>query len=540
MLNQFKITSRLAAAFGIVILLAMAALWTTISGVIHISEEIGEFFERDFERYVDYETMFSEGLLSGVALRNLVLRPDLKKPYQVVPKSIAAFDKAYERALGVADQDADIRNKLEKIGDHWKATRKAKLQVLELVRQGQMDQAVDLLKSTEHPHWQQVRITLQKLVAKELAEAQAMRLEMVEDREKFVTRALLFASAAVLFGGLVALLSLLDVRSSFARIIGATEDLASGEGDLTRRLPEEGRDEFSTLSGAFNRFVEKIRQLVQRVAGTGSQLQQAAESMTNTSLRTREKMDLQEGKIEEVATAMNQMTATVERVAQNAVDASAAARSADQEAQSGNQVVNEVVQAINELASEVGNTSQMILSLKDNAEQIGSVLDVIRGIAEQTNLLALNAAIEAARAGEQGRGFAVVADEVRTLASRTQESTEEIQSMIEKLQQGANDAVSAMQSGQQKTEFTVQRAGSAGAALAAITEAVSRIAEMNAHIAHAAEEQSTVARDINRNVSEIHGLSTDAVSGAEQAAEASKALQTMAEELQQAIRVFKV
>jgi methyl-accepting chemotaxis protein len=230
----------------------------------------------------------------------------------------------------------------------------------------------------------------------------------------------------------------------------------------------------------------------------------------------------------------------VERVARNAVDASQAARSADQEAQSGRKVVDEVVAAIDELATEVGNSSQMILSLKDNAEQIGSVLDVIRGIAEQTNLLALNAAIEAARAGEQGRGFAVVADEVRTLASRTQESTEEIQAMIEKLQQGANAAVSAMQSGQQKTENTVQRAGSAGDALGAITEAVSRIAEMNAHIAHAAEEQSTVARDINRNVSEIHGLSSEAVNGAEMAAEASQALQTMAEELQQVIREFRI
>ncbi len=540
MLNQFKITTRLAAAFAIVLLLALAALWTAISGVIHYAEEMEDFFDRDFERYAAYETMFSEGLLSGVALRNLVLRPELKKPFKVVPKSIAAFDKAYERARSLVEEDPDMLKNLEVIGEHWQMTRAAKLKALELVRQGQVDEAIELLKTTEHPHWQKVRVAVQELAGKELAEAEATRTEMIEDKEKFLTRALSFTAAAILLGGLVAVFSLLDVRSSFARIIGATEDLASGEGDLTRRLPEEGQDEFSTLSRAFNRFAEKIRQLVQRVAGTGSQLQHAAETMTETSLRTREKMDLQEGKIEEVATAMNQMTATVERVAQNAVDASEAARSADQEAQSGNQVVNEVVQAINELAGEVGNTSQMILSLKDNAEQIGSVLDVIRGIAEQTNLLALNAAIEAARAGEQGRGFAVVADEVRTLASRTQESTEEIQSMIEKLQQGANAAVSAMQSGQQKTEFTVQRAGSAGEALTAITEAVSRIAEMNAHIAHAAEEQSTVARDINRNVSEIHGLSSEAVSGAEQAAEASKALQTMAEELQQVISVFRV
>ena len=540
MLNQFKITTRLAAAFAIVLVLSLAALFMTLRGIYHMSDQFEEFYENDFQRYTTYQIMFSQGLLSGVALRNLVLRPELKKPYKVVPGAIAEFDQAFEQAKALANGNPEIIEKLDAIAEHWAKTREAKLQALELMKNGQVEQAIELLRKVEHPHWQKVRIAVQALSNEQLAEARDDFVELDQDRESLFVELSVMISAAVLIGGLVALLALFSVRGAFARIIGATEDLASGEGDLTRRLPEEGQDEFSTLSRAFNRFVEKIRQLVQRVAGTGNELQSAAETMSETSLRTREKMDLQEGKIEEVATAMNQMTATVERVAQNAVDASEAARSADQEAQSGNQVVNEVVQAINELAGEVGNTSQMILSLKDNAEQIGSVLDVIRGIAEQTNLLALNAAIEAARAGEQGRGFAVVADEVRTLASRTQESTEEIQSMIEKLQQGANAAVSAMQSGQQKTEFTVQRAGSAGEALTAITEAVSRIAEMNAHIAHAAEEQSTVARDINRNVSEIHGLSSEAVSGAEQAAEASKALQTMAEELQQVISVFRV
>jgi len=540
MLRQFRITTKLASAFLLVLLLCLTALWIMIRGVMHTSEELDEFFSRDFERYVAYQGMFSEGLLSGVALRNLVLRPKLKKPYQVVPAAIGRFDEALAKAKALAEDDPGILGNLATIEEHWQQSKKAKLEVLELVRQGQLPLAIDLLKTTEHPHWQKVRIAVQNLVGQELERVEMVREENLEDKERFVSKALIMAALAILLGGLVALLSLLDVRKAFNQIIAATEDLASGEGDLTRRLPEAGRDEFSALSGAFNRFLEKIRDLVRRVAGTGDQLAVAADRMSETSLETRRKMDLQEGKIEEVATAMNQMTATVERVAQNASDASEAARSADQEAQSGRQVVGEVVSAINELAAEVGNTSQMILSLKDNAEQIGSVLDVIRGIAEQTNLLALNAAIEAARAGEQGRGFAVVADEVRTLASRTQESTEEIQSMIEKLQQGANAAVSAMHSGQQKTEHTVQRAGSAGEALAAITEAVSRIAEMNAHIAHAADEQSTVARDINRNVSEIHGLSSEAVAGAEQAAEASRSLQAMAEELQQIIRVFRI
>lgn len=237
---------------------------------------------------------------------------------------------------------------------------------------------------------------------------------------------------------------------------------------------------------------------------------------------------------------MNEMTATVQEVARNAADASDAAHAADSEAVNGNLIVDNVTSAINDLALEVQESAGTIATLEENAEQIGTVLDVIRGIAEQTNLLALNAAIEAARAGEQGRGFAVVADEVRTLASRTQDSTREIQSMIERLQEGSKSAVLAMDQSQKKTERVVEQAHKAGEALTSITMAVSRIADMNTQIATAAEQQSAVSEDINENVVGINTLAIDAAGSAEHTTANSQDLERVAADLQDAISTFKV
>jgi methyl-accepting chemotaxis protein len=227
-------------------------------------------------------------------------------------------------------------------------------------------------------------------------------------------------------------------------------------------------------------------------------------------------------------------------VARNASSAADEAHTADLEAQQGKQVVSETTQAISSLANEVDNASTVIQKLESDSESISSILDVIRGIAEQTNLLALNAAIEAARAGEQGRGFAVVADEVRSLANRTQESTQEIQKMIEKLQSGASDAVEVMVKGRDWANTSVEKAEQAASALERITKAVDVINSMNTQIATAAEEQSAVAQEIDRNVTNIHQVSNQTADGATQTAGASDELARLATDLQQLVSHFKL
>ncbi|NHZ69797.1 MAG: methyl-accepting chemotaxis protein, partial [Thermotogales bacterium] len=255
---------------------------------------------------------------------------------------------------------------------------------------------------------------------------------------------------------------------------------------------------------------------------------------------TREGVQRQKSEIDQVATAMTEMAATVQEVARNAATAAGAARDANEEAGSGKRVVKETIQAINSLAGEVQSASDVINQLAADSEAIGGVLDVIRGIAEQTNLLALNAAIEAARAGEQGRGFAVVADEVRTLAQRTQTSTQEIQSMIEKVQSGARNAVNVMESGREQAAGSVSKAGEAGTSLETINSAVSAINDMNMQIASAAEEQSAVAEEINRNIVNIGIVADETADGSNKIANANEDLVRLGGQLQSIVSMFKV
>jgi len=248
----------------------------------------------------------------------------------------------------------------------------------------------------------------------------------------------------------------------------------------------------------------------------------------------------QQSEVNQVATAMNEMSATVQEVASNASHAAQAAQDASEQAGEGLKVVDHTISSINNLANAVEEASGVINQLESDTDNIGVVLEVIRGISEQTNLLALNAAIEAARAGEQGRGFAVVADEVRTLASRTQESTLEIRSMIESLQSGSTQAVEVMTKGKEQAAISVGHAQKAGESLNGITQAVSSISDMNTQIATAAEEQTAVAEEINQNIVNISQLGEQAVSGAQQTSDASEELARLSNELQMMVGQFRV
>ncbi len=316
--------------------------------------------------------------------------------------------------------------------------------------------------------------------------------------------------------------------------------IVTASGDLTQSIDVDSEDEIGELLTVMNGMRQKLLGMLSRISGTTDQLSAASEELSVVTGQTSCIIQKQRAETEQVATAMNEMTATVQEVAQNISHTASAASEANEHTMSGQQVVGQAVSQIGQLAEQIEQASATINELEQQSEGINSVLDVIKGIAEQTNLLALNAAIEAARAGEQGRGFAVVADEVRTLAGRTQESTEEINQMIDKLQSGSQRAVQVMEKSREQARIVVAHATESGEALATIATAVTRINDMSTQIASAAEEQSAVSEEINRNIVKINDVANDTANGAEQTSEASQDLACMATELQGVVSQFNV
>lgn len=358
------------------------------------------------------------------------------------------------------------------------------------------------------------------------------------DSAKSVTMIAAATALALVLSILAAWVITRQITTPLQETLEVVERVASG--DLSRNLEVDRKDELGKLQATIQRMTVSLRELVGGIRDGVTQIASAAEELSAVTEQTSAGVNSQKVETDQVATAMHEMTATVQEVARNAEEASEAAVAADRQARDGERVVNEAIAQIERLASAVGNSSEAMGALKQESDKIGSVLDVIKSVAEQTNLLALNAAIEAARAGEAGRGFAVVADEVRSLAQRTQKSTEEIEALIARLQSGTQQATTVMDSSRELSTSSVELTRRAGGSLANITKTVSSIQAMNQQIAAAAEEQSATAEEINRSIINVRDVSEQTSAASEETAASSVELARLGNHLQVLVSRFTV
>lgn len=440
--------------------------------------------------------------------------------------AIAAIDEALKEVQQVAQDQADENLKglqpAKEALEHYRAqlTQFKDIQVLVEAAQETLEGSGDTMLSS---------------VAELIALQSTHR-----DQEAGASRTTLgsVAGLALVLGLLAAWVMTQQIIGPLGQTLAAAERIAKG--DLSQELQVERTDEMGQLQNSMQAMTLSLRQLIGGISDGVAQITAAAQQLSAVTEQTSVGVNNQKHETDQVATAMNQMTATVHEVARNAQDASQAAAHADQQAREGDKVVGEAIEQIEQLAEEVKNSTQAMSLLKLESDKIGGVLDVIKSVSQQTNLLALNAAIEAARAGEAGRGFAVVADEVRSLAQRTQQSTEEIEVLIAALHNGTTQVATTLDNSRSLTDNSVQLSRRAGCALEQITRTVSTIQDMNEQIATASEEQSAVAEQINRNILSVRDVSEQTAASSEQTAASSVELARLGSHLQGLVARFRV
>ncbi|MCG7995236.1 MAG: methyl-accepting chemotaxis protein [Candidatus Thiodiazotropha taylori] len=548
-LNNLSIKTRLSILVGILLLNTIFIGLLGLRGMQQADHAIDELYNVEMSHMLGLSTVI-EKLEDSRAQILLALQHDPSSAFAKMHNhKVDMHTRKIEENIEIIDTrwEEFTRSHLDSEEQRLVETFTKELKHLEhdglipvdkLLLGGQFYEANQLLLTVINPALQKIQATTAELL--KIQENKAAHA--FEETHAAYQNMLSLVIGSLVIGALFAILLAYLIISEISKGVRQIEQSAHllADGQLLTRVDNNNNDEIGHIATAFNRMAQQFHDAINQVKDSVVQLASAAEETSVVTNQTTVGINQQLNETSQVATAMNQMSSTVQEVARNAVDAANAAREADTTFIQGKTVIDQVIEGINSLANEVEQAATVIQELETESRNIGSVLDVIKSIAEQTNLLALNAAIEAARAGEQGRGFAVVADEVRTLAGRTQDSTQEIEEMISKLQEGADNAVKVMARGSEMTQSGVEQAASAGQALEKINTAMSEITEMNTQIASAAEEQSSVTEEINRSIVSINEVSEQSATGAQQTTQASGDVAKLAEQLKSLVERFKV
>ncbi|WLG57355.1 methyl-accepting chemotaxis protein [Pseudomonas extremorientalis] len=454
--------------------------------------------------------------------------------FELRNQQIRTAQGIYEKLIESGEERSTYDEYVRLLGQYHQIEERMK----SLSRANQVEELRSLLNTELLSNSEQVNAVLTRLLDLNNTMALTTNKEAEDQYNMAFNLVVSLLVVATLLTLLFAWLLTRSITLPISQALEAAEEVA--EGNLTRPIKVDGNDEAGRLLAAMAKMQDKLRDTLQRIAGSATQLASAAEELNAVTDESARGLTQQNNEIEQAATAVNEMTSAVEEVARNAVSTSEASRNATTSAGDGRDLVQETVGAIERMSADVQATATLIGDLANESRDIGKVLDVIRGLADQTNLLALNAAIEAARAGEAGRGFAVVADEVRALAHRTQQSTSEIERMIGSIQAGTEHAVDSMRNSTERAESTLNIAKGAGMSLDTINTAIVEINERNLVIASAAEEQAQVAREVDRNLVNIRDLSVQSATGASQTSAASSELSRLAVDLNGMVGRFRL
>ncbi|MFA7241958.1 MAG: methyl-accepting chemotaxis protein [Sulfuricellaceae bacterium] len=540
MLDNMKIGHRVMLFMGVTLFLMLIATSVAINGLINTRNQINGFLEHDLELALSFEGMYARGLQMGQALRTYYIDPEDKKPLENFAKASSEFESSLNLAvkLAVANKaDQAIVDQLVSLREKHKSIQH---KVAEHIGAGEMNLAKSALIKDDTPAWREIRKVLLDGMKSFEARTDATKNRIYTDVADAQRISISLGVGALILGVLLALMATRNISRQLAVLTASMRELAGGHGDLTQRMQIHGKNELADSALAFNSFMDGLQKIIGSVKQDTFLLSQAAQDLTSSATQIAENSHQHRDAIQGTAAAIEELTVSIGLVSDNADSARLHAEEAAKLSAEGQKQVAEASREIGLVADTVSESSSNILSLRERSEQIGGIANVIREIADQTNLLALNAAIEAARAGEQGRGFAVVADEVRKLAERTGTATNEIKSMIETIQSETQVAVSVMTTGKEYVRTGVDKVNGLTEPLDALHRGAEASLSNVSDLANATREQSAASTQIAQNIEKIATMADANDENVSRTANAAHDLQGLVKSLNGAVGQFRV
>jgi methyl-accepting chemotaxis protein len=534
-----SIRTKLLISVGLASGFVAVALAIALVGNHNVAKSFTRFIEHDQAKLGAYTQMYAHGMQGGLALRNIVLNPANKNFYDVLDKANKDFNEAYESAVKLSEGDADTTAVLKEIDGHWHVAGEAKNQVRELAGKDPAA-AIRTINEQETPAWRDTRALLLKLIDGQNQAVQAMKAEIDGNARMTFIISLILGAVAIVVGSLMVMAVAQSVKRSLDEVSQSMADLAAGAGDLTKRMVVSTADEVGRTSMAFNRFMEGLQGIIRHVREDSERLASAASELSATAANVAQASHTQSEASAATASAVEEITASIGSVAQSAEDVRNLSNKGLDSTQQGNRALSQLVGEINVVESAVNSIADSVREFVKSTQTITNMTKQVKDIAEQTNLLALNAAIEAARAGEQGRGFAVVADEVRKLAEKSSHSASEIDTVTRVLGQQSESVDKAIQAGLQSLRTSQDTVEHVTTVLAEANKAVTHANQGVDGITRSVREQTTASADISRNIERIARMTEENSHAMSEVSVATHELERLAGELENIVSNFRV